>query len=232
MYDSLGSSIPRYFDAFASDETAMHVDASPGAGVLMRMLDVVDYGVMLVLDDGHVVFANHVARRELDTCHPLQLLGDKLLARYPRDVGALRSAVDSAAHKGLQRLITLGSGSGEAVPVSVIPMTDGTTETLHSAMLVFGKCKVCDELGADAFARQYELTTAEARVLKLLCSGRKPTEIAHAQGVALSTVRTHIGSVRGKTGARSIGALIREVAKLPPLVNCSPWRVATPWRPA
>ena len=229
MYDTLGSSIPRYFDAATSNGTVARVEASPGAVVLMRMLDVVDYGLILLVDDGHVVFANQVARRELDACHPLKLLGDTLVARDPRDVGALRTAVESAARKGLQRLITLSSGSGEAVPVSVIPMTEKATHALQCAMLVFGKRKGCDVLSADAFARQYKLTTAEARVLKLLCNGGKPTEIADAQGVALSTVRTQIGSVRDKTGARSIPALVREVSKLPPMVSCS-WQVPTPGR--
>ena len=40
-----------------------------------------------------------------------------------------------------------------------------------------------------------------------------------AQGVALSTVRTQINSIRAKTGAASIRALVRQVAVLPPLVS-------------
>jgi hypothetical protein len=37
--------------------------------------------------------------------------------------------------------------------------------------------------------------------------------------VALSTVRTQIGSIRTKTGAGSIRDLVRQVALLPPLVG-------------
>jgi len=33
----------------------------------------------------------------------------------------------------------------------------------------------------------------------------------------LSTVRSHIGSIRSKTQARTIGTLVRKVALLPPL---------------
>jgi hypothetical protein len=37
--------------------------------------------------------------------------------------------------------------------------------------------------------------------------------------VGLSTIRTQIGSIRLKTGASSIRALVRQVALLPPLVS-------------
>jgi hypothetical protein len=37
--------------------------------------------------------------------------------------------------------------------------------------------------------------------------------------VAVSTVRTQIGSIRAKTGAGSIRELVRQVAVLPPLVG-------------
>jgi DNA-binding CsgD family transcriptional regulator len=63
------------------------------------------------------------------------------------------------------------------------------------------------------------LTPAETRVLELLCAGVRPTEIAGRAGVAVSTVRTQIGSIRAKTGAASIRELVRQVAVLPPLVG-------------
>lgn len=36
-------------------------------------------------------------------------------------------------------------------------------------------------------------------------------------GVALSTVRTHIGTIRAKTGASSVKELLHRVAQLPPM---------------
>ena len=56
-------------------------------------------------------------------------------------------------------------------------------------------------------------------MLELLCSGVRPTEVARQQGVAVSTVRTQIGSIRAKTGAGSISELVRQVAVLPPMVG-------------
>jgi DNA-binding CsgD family transcriptional regulator len=52
-----------------------------------------------------------------------------------------------------------------------------------------------------------------------LCAGLDPQEVASQQGVAISTVRSQISSIRSKTGAPSIRELVRQVAVLPPLVN-------------
>jgi DNA-binding CsgD family transcriptional regulator len=70
-----------------------------------------------------------------------------------------------------------------------------------------------------SFALAHRLTPAETGVLQGLCGGRSPLEIAHAQCVAISTVRTQISSIRAKTGADSIRDLVQQVATLPPLVS-------------
>ena len=126
--------------------------------------------------------------------------------------------MSAAWSKGLQRLLTFDDRSGEPLTIAVVPIGEGAGQPL-GAMLIFGKRNVCDDLTAEAFARQHSLTGAESRVLKQLCNGSRPTEIASQHGVALSTVRTHIGCIRGKVGAPSIGALVRLVARLPPLAN-------------
>ncbi|WP_144290053.1 helix-turn-helix transcriptional regulator [Ideonella sp. A 288] len=196
---------------------AFQEGAAPTASVLARMLDVIDYGVLLALDDGHVVFANKVAREELDDRHPLQLLGQSLRARRSRDIAPLWAALECAALRGLQRMLTLGDAEGESVTVAFIPMSDPAIGPRAGAMLVVGRRSACDDLSVEAFGRQSRLTDAEVRVLKLLCLGRRPADIALAQRVALCTVRTHISNIRDKTGAPSVGDLVLEVTKLPPL---------------
>jgi DNA-binding CsgD family transcriptional regulator len=53
----------------------------------------------------------------------------------------------------------------------------------------------------------------------MLCEGLRPSDIARRQRVAISTVRTQIGSIRLKTGASSITSLLREIALLPPMAH-------------
>jgi DNA-binding CsgD family transcriptional regulator len=188
---------------------------------LVGMLDEIDYGMLLVSADAQVLYLNHAARLELDGEHPLQMLGRALRAQRPQDVAPLYDAL-SAAARGLRRLVTLGTGE-QRVSVSVVPLPAGsgrrTEDHEPQVLLVLGKRRVCAQLSVQAFARGLSLTPAETRVLELLCAGVRPTLIAQTQGVAVSTVRTQIGSIRAKTGAASISALVRQVAVLPPLVG-------------
>ena len=86
-------------------------------------------------------------------------------------------------------------------------------------LLMLGKRQVCESLSVQGFARSHGLTPAETRVLVPLCQGVPPGEVAEMLGVGIATVRSQIGSIRQKTGAESIRALVGQVAMLPPLMG-------------
>jgi DNA-binding CsgD family transcriptional regulator len=180
---------------------------------LSAALDEIDYGIVLIGADGLARHVNQVARCELDAQHPLVLLHDELRARCGGDAQALRAALHDAQQRGLRKLLTLGDGA-QQVSVSVVPLG-----TPGMALVILGKRQMSAELAVQGFARVHRLTAGEARVLCALCAGAPPAEIAAEHGVALSTVRTQIGSIRQKTGAQSIRALLAQVARLPPLMG-------------
>ena len=184
---------------------------------LSRMLDEIDYGMLLVTPQGHVTFMNHAARLELDGRHPLQLIANQLGAHRQQDVVPLNEAI-AAAQRGLRKLIAVGDGD-HRVSVSVVPLPECAGRGLPLTLLVLGKRRVCEQLSVQGFARSAGLTPAETRVLEMLCAGVRPSDIARECGVAVSTVRTQIGSIRAKTGATSIRHLVQQVAVLPPLVG-------------
>ena len=194
-------------------------DAPARYRMLERMLDVVPHSMLLVTQAGHVLFANRTARCELDAQHPVHLLGRELRVRRTQDIAPLRDAIHRAATKGLQRLLRIGDPDRKAITVAIAPAGEPAGNQPGSAMLIFCKREVCEDLSADAFSRQFGLTGAEVRVLKQLCCGRSPAEIAIRQGVAISTVRTQIASIRIKTGVGDIATLVREVSLLPPLMS-------------
>lgn len=215
------------FDLQCFAQTAAHADGAlataavppPAAstGQLGRMLDIVPHGMLLLDAAGEVAFANQAAQRELDAAHPLQLDGSALRARRAQDRAQLDEALVQATQRGLQRLLVVGGGALDEVVITVAPAGGPRGGECRAAMLVLGRRKVCDDLLTEAYARQCRLTPTETTVLKHLCAGSRPGEIARGQGVALSTVRTQIGSIRTKTGTGDLRSLLRRVALLPPL---------------
>ncbi len=185
---------------------------------MAQMLDTLDYGLLLLADGRQVSHVNKAARRDMDGQHPLQLLGRQLHARRTQDQSALADALAGATQRGLRRLLQLGEGP-QRVSVAVVPLPAHSADEQPGAAVLLGKRQVCEELTVDWFARSHGLTMAETVVMKGLCADLTPQQIAERQGVGLSTIRTQIGSIRLKTGASSIRALVRQVALLPPLVS-------------
>ena len=190
---------------------------------MSQMLDTLDHGMLLVSDTIRVRHVNGAAWRDLDDQHPLQLISAgpddlQLQARFGPDVVPLREALVGAAQRGLRRLLQLGTGH-QRISVAVVPLPAGGAADTPCAAVLLGRRQVCEELTVDWFARSHRLTAAETTVMKGLCADFTPQQIANRQGVGLATVRTQIGSIRLKTGACSIRALVRQVALLPPLVS-------------
>ena len=188
-----------------------------GSSTMQAMIDELEHGVLLLSPNSEVMLLNHRARVELDAAHPLQLLGANLRARAPQDMERLRDAL-VAAGRGLRRLITLGQDD-QRVSLAVVPLMAYTAQPPYASMVSLGKCSLCERLSVQWFARDRGLTTAEARVLDALSLGAAPRDIATMLGVQLTTVRTHVGNLRAKTGARDIRDLLRQVTMLPPMVS-------------
>jgi DNA-binding CsgD family transcriptional regulator len=194
--------------------------SSPGSTPAIRhwlaaALDELDYGIVVLVDAMRVVHVNEAALVELDDCHPLQLQDGELRARMARDVAPLHEAVTAASSRGIRRLLTVGTDAHRD-SISVIPL-EAADAGPRAVLVVLGKREVCESLSVQGFARSYGLTGAETRVLMALCDGTPPAQTAQQLGVAVSTVRSQIGSMRQKTGAESIRALVRQIAVLPPV---------------
>ena len=205
-------------EAAAADVPGRMAPAHTNATLLALMLDEVDYGMLLLDEDGGVMHANHGARHEIAAGHPLRLDGRLLSARLPAEAAMLSETLQCASHRNMRGLLHLGTGAG-AVSVAVVPLAEVLPGGARPTLVMLGKRALCERLSVQWFARSHLLTPAETRVLEGLCDGASPNEIAEAQAVAISTVRTQIGSIRTKTGVGSIRALVRRVGLLPPLVT-------------
>jgi len=187
----------------------------PSAALLMRLLDEIDHGLVLVDGSGALRYANQLGHQELASDRPLALLDERVQARHLSDQAALNIALADAL-RGRRRLFNLGrNGSSSAIAAVPIGADANAAEAL--VLLVFGKRPAGATLTADFFARGHGLTSAETQVLKRICDGMKPKEIARENSVAISTVRSHICSIRIKTQTASIRDLVNRVALLPPM---------------
>jgi hypothetical protein len=88
---------------------------------LSLMLDEIDFGMLLLSDEGEVMHVNHAARADLDDGHPLQMRGGHLVARDAQDLIRLQDALASASQRNLRRLLALGDGE-QRVNIAVIPL--------------------------------------------------------------------------------------------------------------
>lgn len=183
---------------------------------LSLVLEELDYGVLLLNASGRVLHCNLAARRGLDDSHPLEINGNQLRCRDPRDAAPFSEALQNAESDGRRCLLRLGEGERRS-NVVVVPLNRDVSRA--AVLLVLERGQLCGELAAQWFALRYGLTPTETEVLKALSAGVRPNFVAEQQGVAISTVRTQIQSIRAKSGADSIGELMRQLAMLPPLMS-------------
>jgi DNA-binding CsgD family transcriptional regulator len=223
--------IARSPNAILPQQNAAQADARPlpsalGDALMLRLIDEIDYGLMLVDAGGRVRVANRLARRECAAPGALRVVHGELQAAQPADSAALRHALD-AAQRGRRELLELGRG-GQRVRLAVVPLSDPGDDGAH-ALIVFGKRQLCETLSVELFARAHGLTSAEAKVLQALCGGAQPTGMARQFGVAISTIRTQLASLRQKTEAASIRDIVQQIAELPPVVSALRAEPFTSW---
>jgi DNA-binding CsgD family transcriptional regulator len=181
---------------------------------MAAMLDALDYGLLL-LDAAHrVAHANRAARAALAR-NPVGLpWATALDCGAPEEAAALGQAISAAAERGWRRLVSLRR-DGRPFGVAVLPLPLSGSPAV---MLVLSRARSCEPLSLHWYARSHGLTQAEARVLEALCGGATPNEVAATLGVAMSTVRTQLATIRAKTGAAGLRQLVAGVASLPPIV--------------
>lgn len=196
---------------------------------LLRLLDEIDYGLVVVSTQGRVQHANHLARQEMAAARVLEgAVGQALVACNASAARQLMAAIQGAL-QGRRSLLCL-SHDGHELPIAVIPLAHAL-EGPASVLLVMARQRASDNLVLQMFAREHHLTPTEESVLRALCDGRDVEEIAMHRGVAESTVRTQVRSLRDKTGAAGMRQLVQRVMALPPVVPALRSRV-TPTRQA
>jgi DNA-binding CsgD family transcriptional regulator len=198
--------------------------ATPSAelttALLMRVLEEVNHGVVLVTVSAKVCYANWIARSTLWGTRLSAVDESSLNFANLRDQLIFLKAL-KACLGGKRSLLNLRSQAGNYLTLGVSPIDAVGSENPERAvaMLTIGKAQCADALGLQFFAQTHHLTLAESRVVGHLCEGMRATEIADQLGVACSTVRSQVRSVIQKTQAKGIRDVVSKVMLLPPMAS-------------
>jgi len=188
------------------------------AGIMARVLDEIDHGLLLVDLTGRVLHANHRARRELAAGRTLRSDDGLLSAAQPAALVRIRKALKDAQHD-CRSIVELEHPT-EPLSLAFIPLGGGQAGAQIDTVLVMcSRGAGVETLTIQMFAHAKRLTKAEQGVLARLCAGQRAEEIACLQGVCVSTVRTHIQKVRQKTGSGSIHEIVQRVSRMPQIVS-------------
>jgi len=202
---------------------AQATDADEGGPWERWALNRLEQGIVVLQADGRVLRANRCAREMLAANLALDASSGWLMARDPHELAKLREAIRVVAERRLCRM--LGFGIGEAAQFLALSAIDGPGGA-RLVLCFLGQRTLSNPLTLQWYAQCQGLTSAESAVISLISAGADPGEIAARQGVAISTVRTQIGSIRAKTGHKSIRALLGTLARLPSMsgaLTCPLW---------
>jgi DNA-binding CsgD family transcriptional regulator len=174
--------------------------------------DGITAGMFFVDGAGRVVHANAAGHAILAQADILRAAGDRLVARDPdtdqtlADIFATARNGDTAI--GLKGIaLPLTAADGEHFVCHVLPLTSGARRVVGQnypavAALFVHKATLATPSTPEAIAKAYKLTPTELRVLLAIVEVGGASDVADALGVSTETVKTHLGRLYTKTGAR------------------------------
>ncbi|HMN94247.1 MAG TPA: LuxR C-terminal-related transcriptional regulator [Hydrogenophaga sp.] len=199
--------------------------AAPVANaMLMRMLDEIDYGVLVIDERGRIQHTNHLARHELASARLVVSRGSALLGTSADHTTQIQQGLDLAL-RGQRKLVLLEDDEHE-LSLAFIPLSHPLETESPTVLVLLQRQNTSDNLAVRMFARSKGLSPSEESVMIGLCRGLGVPDIAREHGVAESTVRSQVKSLREKTGCCSIRKLMQRVNSLPPVVPAL--RIITP----
>jgi DNA-binding CsgD family transcriptional regulator len=192
------------------------------AATFADTLDGLSAGMCLVDAEGRIVHANVAGHAIIAASDILSVVGGRLVA-YDAQVKRTLEEVFAAAGEGDAALgvkgiaIPLIGKSGERYVGHALPLTSGARRNAGIAYtaavaLFIRKAALVDASAPEVMAKTFKLTPTELRVLLAIVEVGGVPQVAAALGVADTTIKTHLGRLFEKTGAKRQADLVKLVA--------------------
>lgn len=194
----------------------------------LAALDHVSIGICVVNSRAEVIIKNRTADEIFSDNPSVLCRHDSVLFcndKNERFVEAVRRCSMTAAGNHVTTEVLLAADDpvlGSRLLIEISPLHDQAGEVdkgLSGALISLIDPMKTEALDSSKVALGWELTDAEAGVLRLLILGDSYGDMADKRGVSIETVRTQVKCVYAKTATRNRGDLIRLVAKTSPPIH-------------
>jgi DNA-binding CsgD family transcriptional regulator len=183
---------------------------------LLRIVDMLHVGVVLVGPGRRLLFANRAAKQLLLRRDGIAVCNGRLHAETPAATQVLdrhlRAAIAGPADGKGGDVVTLPTSGGRRLTLLIMgcgrPPPPGGEP---SSILFISDPGAEPDVDAPYLARTYGLTPAEARLLRALVRGRTLGEYAQAARITLFTAKGYLKQVFNKTGTSRQADLVRIV---------------------
>jgi DNA-binding CsgD family transcriptional regulator len=189
------------------------------AATFADALDGLSAGTLFVDSSGRITHANAAGRAMIVDGNVLRASLGRLLANDPDVNRALRdiylAAATGDAAVGVKGVaVPLVARDGEHYVAHVLPLSSGArrgagVSYAAAAALFVQKAALATRSPPQAIAKTYRLTPMELRVLLAIVEVGGAPEVARTLGIGESTVKTHLGRLYEKTGARRQADLVK-----------------------
>ena len=198
-------------------------EADDMAHALLALSDHDEHPILLVGAQSEVVYRNPAAVRLLEHGVGLRADGTRLVASSAADQRVLREAIAQAAQQdpaqASPRVVALVQAAVTAPMVVVVRaagavFAPSTGKRRGLAMVSVRGGQTRHDPATCAFAREFQLTAAQAKVSALVFAGESLGAIARALNVSENTVRSHLRLVFQKTDTHSQMGLVHLHARI------------------
>jgi DNA-binding CsgD family transcriptional regulator len=196
-------------------ETAVLASLGQVSALQMEALNAVAFPLFAVLATGHLVFANLAGKAALRAGQWVRWQGERIVAgQHLCKQHAFASALAGLRFGRSTTTLLTDSATHEQAVLTTIPAC--TTRTLPNgdAAGLLWVVSATPVAPVSQFARVFDLSRAEERLLQLLMTGAGLREIAIALGISVHTVRNQLKAIFRKTGRRSQAQLLALASRM------------------